>query len=180
MKQRAEAKTRAARAARQIAEANEQIDRGKFQKAREMVSAAAELDPANSQHKIVLARIQEEEARAAAEAERQRLARQRAKAVGPILERARAAEQRLDYERAAWTAENALAVDLECAEAKDILQRARAQLQANPRIAEDTVDLTNGSGQQPDADDTVSITRPTGVWDRVTEVLRRWTQGQGT
>jgi hypothetical protein len=181
VKQRSEAKARAERAARHLDEAKEQIARGKFQKARELVSAAAGLDPANSQHKLMLARIQEEEARAAAEAERQRLAKQRAKAVAPILERARAAEARLDYERAAWTAENALAVDLDCEEAKDILKRARAQLEANPRNLDDTVDLTGGGTGLPAAeDDTVSLTRPTGLWERMADALRKWTQGQGT
>jgi len=94
------------------------------------VSAAADLNPANSQHKLVLARIQEEEARVAAEAERRRVAKQRAQAVAPILERAREAEALRDYVRAAWTAENALAVDLDCAEAKEILRRANEQLES--------------------------------------------------
>ena len=139
-----------------------------------MVSAAAELNPLDSQHKLVLARIEEEEAHAAAEAERQRVARQRAKAVAPILERAREAEARQDYERAAWTAENALAVDPDCVEAKEILRRARAELAANPRLAEETVDLSDGTGSQTDPDDTVSLMRPATVWERVGDVFKKW------
>jgi hypothetical protein len=135
------------------------------------------MNPANSQHKRVFAWIQEEEARVAAEAERQRIAKQRAKAVAPILERARAAEAQRDYERAAWTAENALAVDLDCAEAKEILRRAKEQLEARPELADDTADLTNSTGR---SDDTVSLTRPTGLWGRVTDVFRSWTQREGT
>jgi colicin import membrane protein len=127
LKQRAEAQARAAAAARHLEEARQQLARGKFQKARALVSTAADLQPESPEHKTVLAQIQEEEARAEAEAERQRIARQRAKAVAPILERARAAEAQGDFERAAWTAENALALDLDCAEAKAILERARAR-----------------------------------------------------
>ena len=141
VKQQAEGKARAATAAQRIEEAKQQVARGRFQKARALVSAAADLNPASSQHKLVLAWIQEEEARVAAEAERQRVAKQRAKAVAPILERARAAEAQRDYERAAWTAENALAVDLECGEAKEILRRAKEQLAARPDLADDTADL---------------------------------------
>ena len=179
LRQQAETKARAARAAQQIEEAKQQAARGKFQKARALVSAAADLNPADSQHKHVLAWIQEEEARAAAEAERQRVAKQRAKAVAPILERARAAEAQRDYERAAWTAENALAVDLDCGEAKEILRRAKEQLAARPELADDTADLTNGTGRLGDPDDTVSLTRPTGLWGRVTGLFRSWTQREG-
>jgi eukaryotic-like serine/threonine-protein kinase len=179
VKQRAEAKARAARATRHIEDAKEQLSRGKFQKARELVSAAADLNPADSQHKLMLTRIQEEEARVAAEAEQQRLARQRAKAIAPILQHARAAEERNDYERAAWMAENALAVDPGCGEAQEILRKARAQIAANPASADETVDLTNETARKGDPDDTVSLMRTPGVWERLTGALRKWTQGEG-
>jgi serine/threonine-protein kinase len=180
IKQRSEAKMRAAKAARLLDEATEQLARGKFQKARELVSAAAELDPSNRQHKIVLARIQKEEARFEAEVERQRIAKQRAKAAAPILETARAAEARGEYERAAWAAENALAVDIESTEAKEILRRARAAIEADPRLADETVDLGTAGGQPADPDDTVSLTRRIGLWDRFAGVVRRWTHGERT
>jgi tetratricopeptide (TPR) repeat protein/predicted Ser/Thr protein kinase len=174
VKRHADATARAATASRHLEEAGQQSARGKFQKARALVSTAADLDPANSHHKLVLARIQEDEARAAADAERERLAKQREKAVAPILERARDAETEGDFVRAAWTAENALAIDLNCAEAKAILGRATAQLQAQPALAEKTVDLTGATGESGDPDDTVSLTRPAGVWGRVTGVVRSW------
>ena len=175
VKQRAEAKVREAKAAQLLDEAKDQMGRGKFQKARELVSAAADLNPSDDRHRRMLSRIQDEEARVAAEAERQRLAKQRAKAVAPMLERARAEFAHGDFERAAWTAENALAVDLECEEAKQVLRDARAQLQANPQNADDTVDLTNETGRQGDPDDTVSMTRPVGIWERLTDAVRKWT-----
>jgi len=178
VKQRIEAKARAEKAVRMIADAEEQLSRGRFQKARQLVSSAADLDPANGEHKILLARINQGEAEAEAEAERQRLARQRGKAVAPILERARAAEAKLDYERAAWTAENALAVDLDCVEAKEILERARVHLAANPRTPDDTVDLTDGSGRPADSEDTVSLTRQPTLWERMTDVLKKWMPGE--
>jgi len=180
VRQRAEAETRAAMAAQHIEEAKQQAARGRFQRARALVSAAADLNPANSQHKLVLARIQEEEARVAAEAERRRVAKQRAQAVAPILERAREAEALRDYVRAAWTAENALAVDLDCAEAKEILRRANEQLEARPELADETADLTKSASRSGDPDDTVSLTRPIGLWGRVTDRFRRWRQREGT
>lgn len=178
IKQRNEAKIRAAKAVRQLDEARELIGRGKFQKARDLVSAAAQLDPANGQHKVLLATIQEEEARLAAEEERQRLARQRAKAVAPILETARAAEERGEFERAAWAAENALAVDLDCTEAKEILRRARAALEANPKLADETVDLSTDVTGSADPDDTVSLTRRPGLWERIAGAVRKWTRAE--
>ena len=176
LKQRADAAARAAAGARQIEEARQQLARGKFQKARALVSAAAALNPENSQHKLVLASIEAEEKRLAEEEERRRLAKQRARAVAPILERARAAEAQAEYERAVWTAENALAVDPDSTEARRILDRVNAQLAANPRLADETVDLTNEPGTS-DPDDTVSLTKPSGVWERLAIAVRGWTRG---
>lgn len=181
VKQRAEAKARETRAARHIEDAQEQLARGRFQKARELVSAAADLTPGNAQHTLLLTRIQEEETRLAEEAERERLAKQRAKAVAPMLERARAEVARGEYERAAWAAENALAVDPECSDAQQILRDARAQLQARPVDADDTVDLTKDPDRKRESDDdTVSFTRPVGVWERLTDAIKKWTQGGGS
>ena len=176
MKQRADAAARAATAAKHIDDARQQLSRGKFQKARALVSAAAALNPENSQHKLVLASIDSEERRIAAEEEQRRQTKQRARAVAPILERARAAEAQAEYERAVWMAENALALDPDSTEAKEILDRMKAQLAANPRLADETVDLTNEPGTS-DPDDTVSMTKPSGVWGRLAEAVRGWTRG---
>jgi tetratricopeptide (TPR) repeat protein len=177
VKRRAEAKERETKAARHIENAKEQLARRKFQKARELVSAAADLTPGNPQHTLLLSRIQAEETRLAEEAERQRLAKQRAKAVAPILERARAEAARGEYDRAAWTAENALAVDPECKDAQQILRDARAQIETKPIDADDTVDLTNDAARKSSDDDTVSFTKPAGVWERLTDAVKKWTQG---
>ncbi len=178
VKQRADAKAREAKATRHIEDAKEQLARGKFQKARELVAAAADLTPANPQHKLLLARIQQEETRLAEEAERQRLAKQRAKAVAPILERARTEFARGEYERAAWTAENAVAVDPDCEEAQQILRDARALIETRPIDVDDTVDLTHDAAQKSASDDdTVSFTRPVGMWERLTGAVKKWTQG---
>jgi eukaryotic-like serine/threonine-protein kinase len=177
VKQRADAKAREAKAARHVEDAKEQLAKGKFQKARELLSAAADLTPGNSQHNMLLTKIQEEETRLIEAAEQQRLARQRAKAVAPIVERARAEAARGEYERAVWTAENALAVDPECQDAQQILRDARAQIQARPVDADDTVDLTDSSRKSDADEDTVSFTRPVGVWERLTGAVKKWTQG---
>lgn len=174
LKQRAEAQARAAQAARHLEDARQQLARGRFQKARALVSTAADLAPDDPAHKTLLARIQDEEARAEAEAERQRIARQRARAVAPILDRARAAEAQGEIERAVWMAENALALDLECVEAKQILERAKARLAENPRLADETVDLPGETGRGTDPDDTASLTKPTGLWERLAGVFRSW------
>jgi serine/threonine-protein kinase len=174
LKQRAEAKARAAAAVRHLEEARQQLARGKFQKARALVSTAADLDPQNPQHKALLIRIQEDEARAEAEAERNRIAKQRAKAVAPLLERARAAEAQADFERAVWMAENALALDLECTEAKEILQRAKARIAADPNLADETVDIAGETGRGVDPDDTATLTKPTSIWERLTLAFRSW------
>jgi serine/threonine protein kinase len=176
LKQRADAAARAAAAAKHIDDARQQLAKGKFQKARALVSAAATLNPENSQHKLVLASIEEEEKRLAAEEEQRRLAKQRARAVAPMLDRARAAEAQQEFERAVWTAENALAVDPESTEARLILERVKARLAANPRLADETVDLTNEPGTS-DPDDTVSLTKPSGVWERLAIAVRGWTRG---
>ena len=182
VKQRIEAKARAEKAGRVLEDARAQLARGKFQKARDLVSTAADLDPSNIQHKSLLTQIQEEESRAREKEEQDRLAKQRAKAVAPILERARAAEARLDYQRAAWFAENALAVDLDCAEAKQILARGRAELESRKAAAaaeddDKTVDLTNDTARLPEPDDTVSLRRPAGLLERLAGIFRKWTHG---
>jgi predicted Ser/Thr protein kinase len=174
LKQRAETEARAAQAKRHIEEAQQQLARAKYDKARALVSAAAALDPETPGHKALLARIQEDEARAEVEAARQRVARQRAKAVAPILDRARAAEAQGEYERAVWTAENALALDLDCEEAKQILERARARIAADPRLADETVDLPGDTGRDVDPDDTATLTQPTGVWERLAGAFKSW------
>jgi tetratricopeptide (TPR) repeat protein len=170
LKQQAEIEARTTSARRHIVDARQHLARGQFAKARALVSSAAALDPDNPDHKAVLAEIQEVEKQAAEAAERERLAKQRAKGVAPILARARSAEAQRDFERALWMAQNALAVDPDCDEAREILKRAESQLAANPRLSEETVDL--GASAAGDADDTVSLTRPLGLWERVAGAIR--------
>jgi len=52
----------------------------------------------------------------------------------------------------------------------------KAQLAANPRLADETVDLTNEPGTS-DPDDTVSLTKPSGMWGRLAGAVRGWTRG---
>jgi tetratricopeptide (TPR) repeat protein len=169
LKQQAEIEARTAAARQHIAEARQQLARGQFAKARPLVMKAAALDPTNPDHKAVLAEIEEAAQRAAEAAERERVAKQRAKAVAPILARARSAEAQKDYERALWTAQNALAVDPDCDEARQILKRSEGELAANPGLSDETVDV--GGKATADPDDTVSVTRPLGLWERVAGVL---------
>jgi tetratricopeptide (TPR) repeat protein len=177
IEQRKKARARAAEAARFLEKARQNIARGRFQKARALVAAAAELNPADGEHSVVHDLIQQEETRVAAEAERLQGARQRAKAADPILRRAAAALARGDYENAAWSAENALALSPECDEAKQILTRSREQLAAQPE-RDDTVDLIGSPSGDPD--DTVTLLPPTGFWQRARDVLRSWFRAAGS
>ena len=165
----AEVKAREIEAARLVHDARQELAEGRLQRARTLASAAADLDPASDQPTLVIGHIDDELARAAAEAERLRLERLRADAIAPILERAHAAEARHDYVRAAWTAENALALDMNCAEAMEIVQRAYAQLEAHPLLKDETVPVAASA----DPDDTVRLTAPSGAWKRVTDALVR-------
>jgi tetratricopeptide (TPR) repeat protein len=170
LKQQAEIEARTAAAQQHIADARQQLARGQFAKARTLVMSAAALDPDNPDHKAVLADVEEAAKRAAEAAERERVAKQRAKAVAPILARARSAEAQKDYERALWTAQNALAVDPDCDEARQILRRAEGQLAANPELSDETVDFNPKA--TADSEDTVSVTRPLGLWERVAGAFR--------
>ena len=176
LREREETRKREANAARNLTEAKQLLDRGKFQKAKQLAAAAANLNPASQEPATLLAEIHVREAAAAAEMERERVARQRAKAAAPALEQAREAEAQNDFVRAGWMAENALALDFDSVEARQILERVRATLTEQPALADDTVGL---DGQPPDAasaDDTVTLVgQPTG-WRRVTAAIKNWSR----
>ena len=86
-----------------------------------------------------------------------------------MLQTARAAESEHDYVRAAWAAENALALDVECVEAQQILRRARAKLEAQPSLTDETVDVLR-------SEDTVRIGQRASRWHRVAAAVRSWSQ----
>lgn len=175
LREREDAQKREANAARNIVEAKQLLGRGKFQKARELALAAASLNPSSSEPAAMLSAIMVGEAAAAAAAEKERIARQRAKAAEPALEQARAAEAQQDWVRAGWMAENALALDLESAEARQILERVRARIAEQPSQDEDTVGLAGEAGDA-NSEDTVTIhSQPTG-WRRVTAAIKNWSR----
>jgi len=175
LREQEESKKREASAARNLIEARQLLSRAKFQKARELASAAATLNPASHEPGTLLAEIHIREAAAAAALERERVARQRAKAAAPALEQARAAEAQKDYVRAGWLAENALAIDLESEEARQILERARAKLTEQPAPTEDTVGLPDPAAAAS-SEDTVTITgAPTG-WRRIAAAIKNWSR----
>jgi hypothetical protein len=51
---------------------------------------------------------------------------------------------------------------------------SRARIAANPRLADETVDLPGETGRGVDPDDTASLTQPTGLWGRLTEIVLSW------
>jgi tetratricopeptide (TPR) repeat protein len=163
----AEAKARATAAVERLREARVLVSKGKYKKAREAVAAAAALNPNNAEVAGALAEISALEARADEERERAQLAEERAHTIAPILASARTAEAQRDFVRAAWTAENVLAIDLDCAEARLILKRSREALAAQPALADETVDERSGA----DPDGTVTLV-PITLWSRVVLALR--------
>jgi len=167
LREEAQTRTRTADAARHLLDASELLSRGKYQKARSAVDRASQLDPANAEIPALMAQIATDEARATAERERLRQAQQRAQAAAPVLAMARAAVVENDFARALWTAENALALDLDCVEAREIVQVMRAKLEAQPSLADETVDTTN-------PDDTVSLDGRSSAVRRLATIIKKW------
>jgi tRNA A-37 threonylcarbamoyl transferase component Bud32 len=171
LREQAQAKARAEEAAVRLREAADLLRLGKYEKARRTVNKAAQLTPASEDVSALLAQINAEEAQAALERERTRVAQLRAQAAAPIIAMARAAEARNDFVRALWTAENALALDLDCPEAREILQRAKARLDEQPALADETVDTLRPKG---DPEETVSLSGHTSPMQRLASIIRRW------
>jgi tetratricopeptide (TPR) repeat protein len=169
-----QAKARAAEAARHLLEARDLLGRGKYQKARGSVQKAAQLNPASEEVPVLLAQINADEARAKADRERARLGHQRARAAAPVVAKARAAEAENDFARALWMAENALALDPDCAEARQILERTRAQLEAQPALADETVD--EEKSLKADPEETVSLGGQASALRRWASIIRKWIQ----
>ena len=86
---------------------------------------------------------------------------------------AKSAEASRDYARAGWLAENALALDPHCDEARAIIQRTQAVLSAEPESEDDTVKVA-GASRPPDTEDTVTLVPSLPVWRRLADVIRSW------
>jgi hypothetical protein len=89
-----------------------------------------------------------------------------------VITRARAAEVARDYARASWLSENALALDPDCVEARQIMERAEAALAAQPELADETV--RDVGAKAVDAEDTVTLVNPKSTWSRLAGALKNW------
>jgi hypothetical protein len=88
---------------------------------------------------------------------------------------ARAAEASGDFTRAGWLAENALALDSHCDEARAIIQRAQATLPAGPASDDDTVKVSGGAASRPpDTEDTVTLVPAVPAWRRLADAIMSW------
>ena len=114
----------------------------------------------------MLALIDEAELKWREQEKREQDARRRAHATAPVIAMAKAAETREDFVRAGWLAENALALDPDCAEAREIIDRARAKVAADPALADETV---TGADQN-----TLIINPEAPLWRRIVERVRNW------
>lgn len=168
----AAARERAERAEQLLQRAREQLQRGKHAGAREQAQAAATLMPSDERVQSLLTAIDEAEWRAREDERLEAEARQRAKAAAPVIARARAAEAARDYARASWLSENALALDPDCAEARQIMERAQAALAAQPELADETV--RDVGAKAVDAEDTVTLVNPKSTWSRLAGALKNW------
>ena len=180
IKAAAEKQSRAESAARLLAEAREESARGKFRRARGLIRRADALVPGSPDAAATLDQVNQREVELAQQVERARLAHQRARAAAPALEMARSAEAHEDFVRAAWLAENALALDQDCTEARALLLRARTRLSEQPALADETVSVGSAGSFPADPEDTVSINRAWQPWRRVAEAIRSWSGGHAS
>ena len=169
--ERALARERQQAAARALQDARALLERGKFRAARDAARTAATLCPDDAAATALLEAIVAAEAQALELVRRDEEARRRAKAAAPVVAMARAAEAERDFSRAGWLAENALALDVDCAEAKGILERARATLAAEPALADETVRVGSSGTRTPDPDDTMTLGPVRPAWRRLGQTL---------
>ena len=174
LRERKAAAERAEQAEQLLQRARGLLDRRKYASAREQAKAAGDLIPSNPQVQALLADIDRKEAGAQEEERQEREARQRTKAAAPVLAMAKSAEASRDYARAGWLAENALALDPHCDEARAIIQRTQATLSAEPESEDDTVKLAGAASRPPDTEDTVTLIPSLPVWRRLADAIRSW------
>jgi hypothetical protein len=176
LRERTLAQERKEKTERMLQTARTLLGRGKYGAARELARSAANLSPSDGEPLALLAEIDGQESTAREAEQRERDARTRAKAAAPVLAMAKAAELNQDFARAGWLAENALALDLDCAEARQIIESVRARLSAQPHLAEDTVKIAEDGGRAPDSDDTLTLSPVAPMWRRLVSALTNWWQ----
>ncbi len=179
LRERALAQERKETAERMLQTARALLSRGKYGAARKRAQSAANLSPADGEPLALLAEIDGEESTAREAEQREHDARRRAKAAAPVLAMAKAAERKQDFIRAGWLAENALALDLDCADARQIIESVRARLGAQPNLAEDTVKIGEGGEPTSDPEDTLTLSPVAPVWRRLATTLKNWCRAAG-
>ena len=166
LRERVLAAERKAAGERMVETAKGLLSRGQYAAARREARSAANLLPAEAGPLALLALIEEAELKWREQEQRELDARRRANATAPVIAMARAAETSQDFVRAGWLAENALALDPDCAEAREIVDRARTKVAADPGLADETV---TGADQN-----TLIINPAPPFWRRIVETLRNW------
>ena len=165
LRERALAAERKAAVERMVETAKGLLSRGQYAAARREARSAANLLPAEAEPLALLALIDGAELKWREQEQREHDARRRANATAPVIAMARAAETTEDFVRAGWLAENALALDPDCAEAREIIDRARTKVAADPGLADETV---------TGAENTLIINPALPLWHRIFETLRNW------
>lgn len=163
LQEHAAARARREVATRAMAQAHAHLAAGRFEAARAAVREAASATPEDPSPTEFLTEILTAEADAAERAQQVEDARARAAAAAPVLAMAVAAEKSGDLVRAHWLAENALALDDVCAEARTLIARVQRQLSVEPALADETVRLGPG-GKALDPDDTITLRPAVSTW----------------
>jgi hypothetical protein len=166
LRERALAAERKVAAERMVETAKGLLGSNQHAAARAQARAAANLLPAEAGPLALLALIDEAELKWREQEKREQDARRRAHATAPVIAMANAAETRQDFVRAGWLAENALALDPDCAEAREIIDRARAKVASDPALADETV---TGADQN-----TLIINPEAPLWRRIVERVKNW------
>jgi hypothetical protein len=136
--------------------------------------------PTDADAAALLADIDTQESRAREQEQREQDRRRRAGAAAPVLALAREAEVRQDLIRAGWLAENALALDPDCADAQQIVERARARLFAEPDLADETIRVQDGATPLADPEATLMLAPAPSFGRRVANTLKQWSQHVST
>jgi tetratricopeptide (TPR) repeat protein len=169
----ATAREREERCAQMLQDAQALIGRGRFGPARDLLRKMTDLRPGDERAAALLVVIAKAEVEAREHSTREEEAKQRARAAAPILAQARTAESQHDFVRAGWLAENALALDVDSNEARQLLERVRAKLSTQPALADETVKVGNAASPSVDPDATVRLSAPPSAWHRFLEAIQR-------
>lgn len=166
-------RVREAKIKKALSDARAALAKRRFADARAVIRSAFPGGIDLAEAATLLAAIDRDEAETIAEKRRLEDRRRCEEAVAPILARAIAAHGRGELAKASWLAENALAIHVESADARLLLEKIEKTLAERPDLADDTVETDSqltGAG----ADDTLTLTAEVSSWRRMSAKITSW------